>query len=381
MPDISDSSGGSDEPSRDPPSLDSSRNRDERVVHRDMVKRLDSLEQSNLDLKAELQRLFDFLQAHTPSSPSPSPPPPDDPARETPTQPTSVINNPVFQPNPSPVSSFSLHPLASPEEQQQYFLAKKHFSCAGTKLSGLDRQQNYLFLHDWRTRVEYAVRAAGVDVDWIQVILASTMLEGEALSWYVALGEPPTSLSAFFDLVDARYQPVSAPRQAASDFESLKMVPGEHPEAFSGRLRRLAAIGELSEDVISFKFQSSLPPALRSALEQRLSTAGLVKPSFTQLVREAVEAFRLQALVKPTSSPLPRPATAAAAPLQAIVSLPSSDAKRTLPPDEELIRDLNITQEQLHARRARHLCFACGKGNHPYWRCRQQSKDQGQQSA
>jgi hypothetical protein len=80
--------------------------------------------------------------------------------------------------------------------------------------------------------------------------------------------------------------------------------------------------------VISHKFQSSLPPALRSALEQRLSAAGLVKPSFTQLVREAVEAFRLQGLVRPTSSP----------------TAPSPDAKRTLPPDEDLIHDLNITR-------------------------------------
>ena len=378
MPDSQNTTPAGSDPS-EPSSSETSRNRDDRVVHRDMVKRLDSLEQSNLDLKAELQRIFALLKAN--SQPPPPPPPSDETPIAASAPPPSVINNPVFQPNPSPVSSFSLHPLASPEEQQQYFLAKKHFSCAGSKLSGLDRQQNYLFLHDWRTRVEYAVRAAGVDVDWIQVILASTMLEGEALSWYVALGEPPSSLSTFFDLVDARYQPVSAPRQAASDFESLKMSPDEHPEAFSGRLRRLAAIGELSEDVISFKFQSSLPPALRSALEQRLSTAGLVKPSFTQLVREAVEAFRLQVLVRPTSSPVSRSSTAAAAPLHTTVSQPSPDAKRTLPPDEDLIRDLNITQEQLNARRARHLCFACGKGHHPYWRCRQPSKDQGQQSA
>lgn len=365
----------SSQPSQ-PPSTES-RDRDARVAHRDLVKRLDSLEQSNLDLKADLRRLFDLLQARPPS---PSPPPlPVSHQAETSGPPASVIDNPVFQPSPPPVPSFSLHPLASPEEQHQYFLAKKHFSCAGSKLSGLDRQQNYLFLHDWRIRVEYAVRAAGVDVDWIQVILASTMLEGEALSWYVALGEPPSSLSAFFDLVDARYQPVSAPRQAASDFESLKMSPGEHPEAFSGRLRRLAAIGELSEEVISYKFQSSLPHALRSALEQRLSAAGLTKPSFTQLVREAVEAFRLQALVRPTSSSVPRSSTAAAAPLQTSVSQPSPDAKRPLPSDEELMRDLNITQEQLDKRRAGRLCFACGKGHHAYWKCR--SKGQGQQSS
>jgi hypothetical protein len=378
MPDSQNTTLDGSDPS-EPSSSETSRNRDDRVVHRDMVKRLDSLEQSNLGLKAELQRIFALLEAN--SQPPPPPPPSDETPIAASAPPHSVINNPVFQPNPSPVSSFSLHPLASPEEQQQYFLAKKHFSCAGSKLSGLDRQQNYLFLHDWRTRVEYAVRAAGVDVDWIQVILASTMLEGEALSWYVALGEPPSSLSAFFDLVDARYQPVSAPRQAAADFESLKMSPGEHPEAFSGRLRRLAAIGELSEEVISYKFQSSLPPALRSALEQRLSAACLVKPSFTHLVREAVEAFRLQALVRPTSSPVSRSSTAAAAPMQASVFQPSPDGKRTLPPDEDLIRDLNITQEQLDKRRAGRLCFACGKGPHAYWKCRGRSKEQGQQSA
>jgi len=328
---------------------------------RDLNSRLDTMERNVSLMSASLQQVLAALNTLQPPSPGDA--------------------GNASQPISGPPVGLSFRPDATPAEVKEFFLNRKHFVCSGPKLSGLDSTVHYTFVYDWRLRVQHAIAAAGTSLEWVKVQLASLMLEGEALAWFSSLTALPPSLDEFFGMVEQRYQPVNAQRQASLDFERDMMQAGEPAEAFLNRLRKLAGIAKLPESVLLFKFQSSLSPALRSELEKRFSTTGVETPTLSQIAREAAEIQRLALLTgqqpstaNPTNSSKPPSRQAKLASITAEDIISSKDMLveviNAIATGPRLLEDLGITKEQLEYRKSKRLCFACGKPRHNYLQCR-----------
>lgn len=341
--------------------------RQERRDARDLNSRLDTMERTVSTMSASLQQVLTALAAlHPPST-----------ADATGTNASQRVSD-------TPVG-LSFRPDATPSEVKEFFLNRKHFVCSGPKLSGLDSTVHYTFVYDWRLRVQHAIAAAGTSLEWIKVHLASSMLEGEALAWFASLPASPSSLEEFFRMIEQRYQPVNAQRQASLDFERDMMQPEEQAEAFLNRLRKLAAIAKLPEPVLLYKFQSSLPATLRSELEKRFSTIGLETPTLSQIAREAAEIQRLAVLTGQPLTPVPtapnptnshkppsRQARLASITAEDIISSKAmlTEVINAIATGPRLLEDLGITKEELEYRKSKKLCFACGKPRHNYLQCK-----------